>query len=107
MKLPHCENAEVPQRKLLDYLLDEAHPFGSAKARFFRALGFDEENIDSFQRALLSLASSAEVPDCVESPFGTKYVIDGSLTAPGGELVGVRTVWIIESGSVRPRFVTA
>lgn len=42
-----------------------------------------------------------------ETPFGTRYVIEGPLIAPNGRELQIRTVWFIEEGSRAPRFVTA
>jgi hypothetical protein len=107
MKLPNRENAYVPTSKLRDYLLSEAHPVGRWKARFFRALGFDETNVDVLEQHLIAIAHFEDVKDVVPSAHGTKYVIEGSLQTPAGSPVQVRTVWIIDAGQDRPRFVTA
>ncbi|WP_416223734.1 DUF6883 domain-containing protein [Thermoflexus sp.] len=42
MPLPNAGNAYVPLSKITRYLLSETHSVGRAKARFFRALGFNE-----------------------------------------------------------------
>jgi len=91
----------------MDYLLSDAHPVGRAKAKFFRAAGFDETNVVILQQCLITLAQTEEVKEVISSPHGTKYVIEGALSRPAGGLVHVRTVWIIEPGEDRPRFVTA
>ncbi len=107
MKLPNCERAIVPVEKLTDYLLSLTHAVGGSKARYFRAIGFDEENVGTFERNLLEIAQSNEIVDEKTSAYGVKYVIDGILETPGGEEIYLRTVWIIETGQAAPRFVTA
>jgi len=107
MKLPNRQNAYIPRRKLNDYLLSNAHFVGRSKARIFRALGFDQSNVDTLQQGLIAIAHSEEVRDVVTSVHGTKYVIEGSLATPSGSPVRVRTVWIVDAGQDRPRFVTA
>jgi hypothetical protein len=107
MKLPNRENAYIPSSKLLDYLLSKTHPVGRSKAVFFRALGFYEANVDELEHGLLAIAQSEDVKEVVTTTHGTKYVIDGPLQTPDGRLVQVRTVWIIDKGQDRPRFVTA
>ena len=107
MKLPNLENAYIPSPKLHDYLLSKTHSVGRWKARFFRALGFDETNVDVLEQRLIAIAHSEEVKDIVPSAHGTKYVVEGSLQTPAGGLVQVRTVWIIDADQNRPRFVTA
>lgn len=107
MKLPSWEHAYIPSPKLHDYLLSKTHPVGKWKARFFRALGFNETNLDMLEQRLIAIAHSEDVQDVVPSAYGTKYAIEGSLQTPAGSFVQVRTVWIIEIERDRPRFVTA
>ena len=70
-------------------------------------LDFNETNVDMLEQRLIGIAHSEDVKDVVPSAYGTKYVIEGSLQTPVGGFVQVRTVWIIEAGRDRPRFVTA
>lgn len=107
MKLPHRENAYIPPAKLTDYLLSDAHPVGWAKAKFFRAVGFDGTSVAVLEQSLITLAQTEKVKEVISSPHGTKYIIEGPLPTPAGGVVQVRTVWIIEPGQDRPRFVTA
>ncbi|NUO78657.1 hypothetical protein HUU05_01150 [candidate division KSB1 bacterium] len=107
MKLPNRENAYIPPAKLKGYLLSETHVDGRSKARFFRAFGYDEANVELLERGLLLIARNQEVHEEVVSQFGIKYVIDGSLQTPSGRTINSRTVWIIEEGEEHPRFVTA
>lgn len=108
MKLPARGRAYVPKRKLTGYLLSISHPVGGAKARFFRQYGFDDSHADLLRDELLGLAGRADVGSTEDTPYGTKYVIDGSVTTPRGEEISVRTVWMIEDdGPDAPRFVTA
>lgn len=107
MKLPGGESAEVKLEKITDYLLAAAHPIGQAKARFFRGLGFREDRPLELRAALLEIARAGRVTDEVETPFGTKYVVEGELKGPGNASGRVRTVWITERGRKAPRLVTA
>jgi len=106
-KLPHCEQAWVPRRKLLDYLLSPSHPVGKGKAAFFHQHGFDESSVADLEIGLLAIARSEEAVRMEETPYGQKFTVDGILEAPGGRSVRLRTVWILETGSRAPRFVTA
>ena len=107
MKLPNWENAYIPPPKLGGYLLSETHAVGRPKARFWRAIGFDETSVETLERGLLTIAYSEDVKEVVSSPHGVKYIIEGTLQTPTGRTVQVRTVWIIETSQNRPRFVTA
>ena len=105
--LPEGERAVVPPAKLTGSLLSETHPVGRAKARYFRAAGFDERNVTDLAAGLLAIARTAMVGEEVASPHGVKYVLDGIMVAPGGGTLRLRTVWIIEPAVDYPRFVTA
>lgn len=107
MKLPNVEDAYVPLAKLTDYLLSETHPIGKSKARFFRAAGFDGTHAVFLEQALLLLAQTNAVVATETSAHGTKYVIDGTIQTPRQQAITIRTVWIIDTGQIRPRFVTA
>ena len=41
------------------------------------------------------------------SPHGQKYIVDGMLVTPIGQLPLIRTVWVVDAGGDRPRLVTA
>ncbi len=107
MNLPGSQDAVIEEKKLTDYLLSEVHPVGKSKARYFRALGYREMNADLLKEGFKGIANSNQVREAINTPFGMKYVIDGRLNTPIGIVAWVRTVWIIESGELFPRFVTA
>ena len=107
MQLPNRDQAYIPPPKLDSYLLSETHTVGRSKAKFFRAFGFTESNVDVLEQGLLYIAQTEVVTEVLSSRYGTKYIIEGSLSTPSGAVVRVRTVWIIETGDQRPRFVTA
>jgi len=107
MRLPNAHHAWIPREKLVDYLLSTTHSVGSAKAKFFRGFGFGDHNIELLEEGLLLIARTSEIRDMVESGFGSKYTVDGTLQTPSGAVISVRTVWILEAGEADPRFVTA
>jgi hypothetical protein len=107
MQLPNRLQAYIPSEKLSAYLLSETHAVGKAKATLFLALGFNETNIALLEHGLLTLAHSALVQDVVPSPHGAQYIIERVLEAPSGASPRIRTVWILETGEINPRFVTA
>ncbi len=107
MKLPNWENAYVPPPKLAGYLLSETHAVEKAKAVLLRSLGYDDTNVAILERGLITVARDQDVAQVIPSEFGTKYVIDDPLRTPSGTALQLRTVWIIDAGQNRPRFVTA
>lgn len=106
MKLPYRQNAYIPKAKLTKYLLSQTHAVGRFKAKYFRALGYNESNVSLFEASLRKVAQSQEVREESPTTYGIKYLIDGILETPSGKVVKMRTVWIIEEGQNRPRFIT-
>lgn len=107
MKLPNSTSAVVPREKIIDYLLSATHREGRGKAGFFAPFGFSADSWEVLAAALLRHAARHELAMIEPSPFGQRYVIDGELETPSGRSPTVRTVWFIETGDDRPRFVTA
>lgn len=107
MKLPNYNQAIVPRRKITDYLLSSAHRDGHGKAAFFSRFGFTPESWQTLAEALFHHAAQHEIVKMEETPFGTRYVIEGELETPGGRTPIIRVVWFIEIGEEMPRLVTA
>jgi L-ribulose-5-phosphate 3-epimerase UlaE len=107
MELPNKLRAYVSINKITDYLLSETHAVGKSKAKFFRSFGFNEANISQFEKMLVDIAQTETVVEVTETIYGKKYVLDGQLKTPSGDMIRLRTVWIIETGDDIPRLVTA
>ncbi len=107
MRLPNADRAVVDARKVREYLLAFDHPIGRAKARFFRALGFDQRAWESLQQALQRHALDGEAEEQSGSPYGRKFVVRGSLQGPGGATAPLVSVWIVVQTDDSPRLVTA
>lgn len=107
MKLPHFEQAVVPQAKITGYLLSTSHPDGRSKANFFSRFGFTVAAWEVLAEALRRHAADHEVTKIDPSPFGTRYVIEGIISAPDGRQPLIRVVWFIETGEEIPRLATA
>ena len=105
--MPNADLAEVPEAKVRTYLLSADHPTGRTKAAFFQGLGFNIEAPEELQAALLTVGLTGSVSAASETDYGWKYVVHGHITGPFGVSARVRTVWIVEAGSDRPRLVTA
>jgi hypothetical protein len=106
VRLPFADQALVPQAKITEYLLNEHHPQGGAKARFFIRVGFRRHEADRFEQALLELAQTSEMQES-RSQFGRKYVGLGLLLTPNGERLPVVTVWMLREGQPPPTLVSA
>lgn len=107
MKLPNADRAVVPKAKVTDYLLSRSHRDGRNKARVFTAYGFSAAEWERLARELQRHARDHEVAKREESRFGTRYTVEGPMTAPDGRTLAIRSVWFMETDNAIPRFVTA
>jgi hypothetical protein len=107
MKLPNAHLALAEQSKIIEYLLNPAHPDNGGKALFFQSLGFRPEEWQVLADAFRKLAQTGEVSKSMESLYGCKYILDGYIETPSGRTSMVRTIWIVDRGVNTPRLVTA
>lgn len=107
MRLPGAEHATVPASKIVDYLLSPTHRAGKSKAAFFSSFGFAAHQWQVLASALRRHAMENDVCEQEETAYGSRYVVDGSLSAPDGSILNIRSVWFIDRGSDKTRFVTA
>ena len=109
VKLRNAHLATVDRNKIVDYLLNEAHPDNGGKAQFFMSCGFSPDHPELLMEALRDAADQGEVVRLIESPHGEKSVVDGWLSVHTEESRrrSVRTIWIIDAGKDAPRLVTA
>ena len=63
----------ISGEKLSGYLLNNQHPDGWAKAKFFRQYGFLTE--EDLRALLLFFVLNYDVSQAVETKFGTKYIV--------------------------------
>ena len=107
MKLPHGEEAIVPQDKIQHYLLNPDHPIGGSKAGFFRAFGFSREHWRLLADALREHGRANPIAKAVSDEDGTTYLVEGVLETPSGRKPCIRTIWLVETDKLAPRFITA
>ncbi|MFM8552565.1 MAG: DUF6883 domain-containing protein [Nitrospiraceae bacterium] len=107
MKLPYLEQLEIPEAKVVQYLLSSTHRAGKGKAAFFSVHGFRLSEWGTLANAIRQHVQDNAVILAERTTFGTRYVIEGALVAPDGRQLQVRSVWFIDEGSHTPRFVTA
>lgn len=107
MKLPKTDAAIIPQQKITRYPLNRAHPGGGSKASSFLRFGFTVADWRGLAEVLVRHAQENDVVETEEARHGTRYVVDGSLTAPDSTVLNIRAAWYIHPGDDAPRFVTA
>ena len=105
--LPNAQHATVDPSKVRDYLLSPTHPIGHFKAIVFNALGYTVENWQVLTEDLLAVARTQPATLGRSSPHGQKYEVSGKLIGPNGRSGTFVTVWILRSGDLAPRFITA
>lgn len=106
-KLPWAELARIDAMKLKGYLLNEAHPRGQSKAKFFRARGFTESDWEGMADALRHHAQHNAISGARETSLTTHYAVDCRLPTPDQSNPCIRTVWEITPEDARPRLITA
>jgi len=107
MRLPNGDRADIPERKLTDFLLNENHPEQPGHAVLFRQLlGVGLHNSDVLRDALARAAAENEATLDRHTPFGDKYLVRFPMRGQRG-MYTVLSVWIIETGVNTPRLVTA
>jgi hypothetical protein len=107
VKLPNFQRAVVTQEKVIDYLLSDTHRDGRHKAIFLKRFGFRVEEWEGLVSALREHAVEHDITRVEVSPYGQRYVIEGSIRSPDGRNPFIRSIWFIEAGDDTPRFVTA
>lgn len=107
MHLPFALWRRISPSKITDYLLNRLHPQGQAKARYFESFGFAGANADLLMAALFDHPIRNSVKEVVPNDWGDKYIIECMIETPDGRNPCIVSVWIIEQGDQRPRFVTA
>ena len=62
----------IEEKKIVKYLLNEAHPDGGSKARLFMNYGFHREKWQDFVQSIKNHAKVALLKSEVKTRFGTK-----------------------------------
>jgi hypothetical protein len=105
-RLPQGALARIDIRKLEDYCLNPLHPRGRHKARIFQeVLGLTRDDAVWLRHALLAAAKSGDATVLTNDVWGTQWRVDTQMTRQGRAVV-VRSIWIIRTGELHPRFVS-
>lgn len=96
----------IDSRKLIDYLLNPAHPEGATKSQYLREMGYNQENYQILEADLRSQHLPLDVQPGKVSNYGVKYEIVAPLFGPNGEMRIVRSVWMIRKNDTFARLIT-
>ena len=106
MKLPCAESASIPEEKLREYCLNFEHEHGQHKAFLFsKLLGISEDNVGELRAILESATMNDDVIRIKPTEHGVIYYVD-SVVIRGERNFILRSLWIILSGEIIPRFVS-
>ena len=106
MRLPNAENAVIPEEKIREYCLNFEHGHGQHKAFLFsKLLGISESNAGELTAILESALRTDEVVRVKPTEHGVIYYLD-SVIIRGERTFTLRSLWIILSDEIIPRFVS-
>jgi len=95
MNLPNAAAAVVSKDKITGYLLSTTHRDGRHKAVFFLGFGFAADAWQTLAAALLKHALDHEIAKVENTPFGVRYVVEGTIETPHGRTPRLRAVWFV------------
>jgi filamentous hemagglutinin len=90
---------QTPKSKVVEYLLNEDHPVGSAKAAFFRRFGFSREQWQVMATALNDHPERNPVKMTTTNEYGTKHLVRCRIVTPDGRNPCIDTVWMTRGGT--------
>ena len=102
-RLPNYINAFIPRAKLDKYLLDPVKE--PNKSKVFNALGYNVGNADQLEADIIEGLRHNSGATFAPNEFGTPAEVTMVLGITKKQKV--RTAWIYDNGSNKPRFVTA
>ena len=97
----------IREEKITQYLLNEEHPEGKGKARFFIATGFSPDSPGKLSDALFNHPKTAELEREQTTEWGTKRVFVCDIKTPKGKSVCIISVWQIDEQMTTLRLITA
>ena len=104
---PARERLLVEREKIVDYLLNPDHRYGTSKARFFGSFGFRRDAGEVLRDALREHGRRWEIKRVIDTGFGPRYEVEGELETPDGRRPRICTVWQLDTGQSTPRLITA
>lgn len=105
MFLSELYKIKVPLEKLTNYLLNNHHPDGWSKASFFNKMGI--VNAELLREIIEDIVLNNPVVAATDSPFGKKFIVDGTYTGIPNKRFRLRTVWIVLAETEICTFITA
>lgn len=106
--LANYENAEIHDEKFSGYILNENHPTGKDKAVVFKSvLGYNLDNKDDLVQRLRWGLKKYKAISRGNNGYGEQFEVLMEIVGANKRHAIVKTGWIIESGAINPRLITA
>jgi len=106
-RLANLSEATIDPAKVSAYALNPDHPVGGNKAKVFESvLGYTQENAADLLAQVRANLPTSTASKGIEDQYGQRFTVDMQITGPSGRTAVVRTGWIYDSGSTRPRMTT-
>lgn len=106
MSIPNADRAIIAVEKLTEYLLNASHKRGGAKARLLINLGYQTTVSERLVADLRAQHLSLDATRTSLNAYGVSYRIEGDIVTPCGKSVRFCSIWQIDTGTERPRFIT-
>ena len=97
----------IEEDKIAEYLLNEKHPTGKGKAKFFISTGFSPNSPGELSSVLSNHPKTAKLVQELITDWGTKYIFVCNIKTPNSSSVCLVSVWQIDDQTTTPRFITA
>jgi hypothetical protein len=76
MNLPNARNARIEREKIIGYLLNTGHAYGSSKARFFTRFGFTPEKWELLAKRLCPVKVNERIEDESDVNEGGEHQVE-------------------------------
>jgi len=95
-------NSIISPQKLTEYLLIPLPR--DDKSQYLAKGGYTLDNWQQLEQDLRQQILSLEAQPTLKTKYGQKYQIIGNLTGPNGQILKIKTIWIVTEQSTQ--FVT-
>lgn len=103
-RLPNYQRAEILHSKIKNYLLNPKKSNG--KYQLFKGLGYTVKNSARLEQDIRRGLKENKARQYAPNAYG-HVVYNVSMTLGIGETASILTVWQVDKGSNKPRFITA
>ena len=102
MLLP--QNSLIAPEKIAGYLLAPREQ--DDKSGLLALLGYTAEHVARLEADIRAQLLSREASETVQTAYGRKFIIRGTLTGPNGRSLLVKSVWMREKATGITKFIT-